>query len=103
MSGNDDFQAYKESLTAAACGPFFEDWEFSTLFGFDRTEIESFAQSLRPSTPLVGEVARAIQVSMANLLGYPHKQDAVWSQWISANPEELRLIFGRLQDSRSET
>lgn len=103
MESTSDFQAFRESLLASARGPFFPDWEFHTLFGLERSEVESIADSLTPETPLTGDVALAINNAMCNLLGYPHGQDAVWSRWLSVTPEELQVIFSRWWASRNET
>jgi hypothetical protein len=102
MESDSDFQAFRDSLVAAARGPFFPDWEFHTLFGLERAEVESIADALTPATPLSGDVALALNNAMGNLLGYPHGQDAVWSQWLSVTPAELQVIFSRWQASGSE-
>jgi len=102
MESSSDFQFIKESLIAAARGPFFPDWEFSTLFGLERVEVEAIADSLTPESALVGDVARAINGSMGNLLGYPHGQDAAWSQWLSITEPELHSVFQRWRARRSE-
>ena len=102
MESISDFQAFKESLAAAARGPFFPDWEFRTLFGLERTEVESIADSLTPTTPLMGDVALALNNAMGNLLGYPHHQDEAWPQWLSVTPAELQVIFSRWRASGNE-
>ena len=86
-------QVLRECLAAAARGPFFPDWEFSTLFGLDREELDALATSFDPSAPLGVEARRAIHSSVNNLLGYLHEQDSVWADWISVSPERLREIF----------
>lgn len=60
MRSSSDIQAFRESLLAAARGPFFPDWEFHTLFGLERSEVESIAESFSPDTPLTGDVALAL-------------------------------------------
>lgn len=95
MKGTPEFQVFKESLLAATRGPFFPDAEFHSLFGLERAEVESIADSLTSTTPLTGDAALAINNAMGNLLGYPHGQDAVWSQWLSVTPEELQVIFSQ--------
>lgn len=97
-----DYQAFRESLVAAARGPFFPDWEFHSLFGLDRVEVESIADSFSSATPLTGDVAVALNNAMGNLLGYPHGQEAVWSQWLSVTPAELQIIFSRWRASGNE-
>lgn len=37
----------------------------------------------------------AINNSLNNLLGYPHKKWALWPQYISASPEEVDAVFKR--------
>ena len=102
MENISDFQVFRESLVAAARGPFFPDWEFHALFGLERAEVEFIADSLTPSTPLTGDVALALNNAMVNLLGYPHGQDAAWPQWLSATPAELEAIFSRWQACGNE-
>ena len=102
MESISDVQAFKESLVAAARGPFFPDWEFHSLFGLDRAEVDSIANAFSLATPLSGDVALALHNSMGNLLGYPHGQEAAWSQWLSVTPAELRTIFSRWQASSIE-
>ena len=93
---------FKESLVAAAHGPFFPDWEFHSLFGLGRIEVESIADSFSPTTPLTGDVALALNGAMGNLLGYPHDQEVAWSQWLSVTPTELQVIFSRWRASGIE-
>ena len=95
MESITDTQTFKESLVAAARGPFFPDWEFHSLFGLDRIEVESIADSFSSATLLTGDVALALNNAMGNLLGYPHGQEAAWSQWLSVTPAELQVIFSR--------
>ena len=88
-------------MKAATSGPFFPEWEFSTLFGVTRSE----AQALADRFPDVDENDDApdgcddswlvINNALANLLGYPHGQELLWSQYISAAPEEVRAIYDR--------
>jgi hypothetical protein len=102
MSNTSDFQLLREALLAAARGPFFPDWEFHTLFGLNRADVESVADTFSQSTPLTGDVTLALNGVMNNLLGYPHQQDAVWAQWISVSPTELQAVFSTWRASRNE-
>jgi len=38
-----EIQLIGDCLLAAADGPFFEDWEYATLFGLDRAEVTRIA------------------------------------------------------------
>ena len=102
MTSTADTQAFKEALIAAAHGPFFPDWEFQALFGLERAEVASIAESFSSAMPITGDVALTLNNAMANLLGYPHGQDAVWSQWLSVPPAELQTIFSRCRASGNE-
>ena len=93
MDSPSHFQVFRECLIASAQGPFFPDWEFPTIFGFERSEVDAIAQSFTPETAITGEVRRAVQSSIGNLLGYPHDQDLHWPKWISVTPEELSKIY----------
>ena len=102
MKSISDTQAFRESLVAAARGPFFPDWEFHTLFGLERDEVESIADSFSSDTQLTGDVALALNNAMGNLLGYPHGQEAAWAQWLSVTPAQLQVIFSRWRVSGNE-
>lgn len=47
-------------------------------------------------------VALAVNNSFNNLLGYPHGQDPVWSEWISVDRQQLNELFNRLRGSGHE-
>ncbi len=98
----DELKVVGECLRAAAYGPFFPDWEFSTLFGMSRQEVQSVADRF----PDVDEYDDgpgegndqwlAINNSFANLMHYPHGvSESKWSSYISVNQSELRSIFER--------
>jgi hypothetical protein len=92
-----------QALRAAADGPFFPDWEFHTLFGLERSEVRAIADAWPEPTASSGEVERAVNNSLNNLLGYPHKCDAVWSQWISVDRQQLEELFHRLRGLRDNS
>ena len=95
MGDISDYQVFKESLLAAARGPFFPDGEFHPLFGLERADVESIANTFSPSTALAGDVALALNNAMNNLLGYPHQREAAWSEWLSVSPAQLEIVFVR--------
>jgi hypothetical protein len=99
MTNSADFRVLKASLLAAARGPFFPDWEFDTLFGLQRAEVEAIAYGFSPSTPIAGDVALALHNTVINLLDYPHKQEAAWHQWLTVSPSELKAVYDKLRGS----
>lgn len=67
-------------LNAAVHGPFFPEWEFHTLFGLTRAEVDTVLTNWPdlPDTAPHGYESpldfqeQAINNTMNNLLGYPH-------------------------------
>ena len=88
-------QTVFECLRAASDGPFFPDCEFPTLFGLEREEVRRVASAAPNIDDSSEEVARAINNAMVNLTGYPHHQEAVWSQFISVPEEEVDRVFDK--------
>lgn len=85
-----------QALHAAVSGPFFLDWEFHTLFGLERGEVLTVANTWPTiSDRQVAELA--VNNALANLWGYPHGCEVVWSEWISATPGELEDLLDKLR------
>lgn len=84
-----------ECLRAASEGPFFPDWEFATLFGLKRDEVRRISAAAPDIDDSREDAAIAINNAMNNLLGYPHNQEAAWSQYISVPAAEVRRIFSK--------
>src|SRR5256885_16434337 len=84
-----------QALRAAADGPFFPDWEFPTLFGLERSELRAIADAWPKPAASRDDVEMAVNNSLNNLLGYPHRQDVVWSEWISVDRNQLKKLFNR--------
>jgi hypothetical protein len=88
-----------QALSAAANGPFFPDWEFQTLFGMERSEVGAIAASWPEPAASPEKVSIAVSNSLNNLLGYPHQKDAVWSQWLSVDRDQLNALSNKLRAS----
>lgn len=87
----------RECLHAAANGPFFPDWEFSTLFGLERSEVAEFANHWPNIDESDEKICAAINNAMNNLLGYPIDREGEWSSFISVEPKELMIVLGKLR------
>jgi 8-oxo-dGTP pyrophosphatase MutT (NUDIX family) len=92
---HDHIAIYKAVLHAAAHGPFFPDWEFSTIFGFNRAEIARHADTF--CEPMDAEQWRALNSAFNNLLGYPHQHDSA----LPFSRELLATSFSGLRHSRT--
>lgn len=92
---NDKFQIkiLGECLNAVVNGPFIPDWEFHTLFGLTRNEVNAVLQAW----PMVEErdntVRTVINNSLNNLLGYPIDNPEKWAEFISVSKNQLEEIY----------
>jgi hypothetical protein len=89
-------------LRAASDGPFFPDWEFHILFGLQRSEVRAIANEWPNPSARLDDVEVAVNNALNNLLGYPHRMEEAWSQWISVGPHQLDELFIRLRGRRDE-
>jgi hypothetical protein len=89
-------QIVGECLRAAVEGPFFPEWEFSTIFGLERDEVRSILSAWPDVDESDDCVVRAINNSMNNILGYPARNKAEeWPKYISATPMEVARIMDK--------
>lgn len=96
-------QIVGEALRAAADGPFFPDWEFSTLFGLQRDAVRRIANAWPLPSIAPDEVARAVNNSMNLLLSYPHRKHDLWPEWISVDQTTFNELFNKLRRKRNES
>jgi len=92
-----------EVLRAAADGPFVPDWEFHTLFGLSREQVRRIADEWPLPILPSEEVTLAVNNSFNTLLGYPHRKDDLWGDWISVDREALNGLFNLLRGRRGES
>jgi hypothetical protein len=85
-----------------------EDWsEFSAIFGLSHEQVTQLVRAWPHLDGLPEEVLAdrgvevAINNAMNNLLGYPHRCDDVWDQFISVPREELSRIFRKWRSGTS--
>jgi hypothetical protein len=67
----------------------FPDWEFSTLFGLERSEVAAVARAWPDVDCGSPVVADAVQNAMNNLLGYPHNWHNEWAAHFDFTEAEL--------------
>jgi hypothetical protein len=89
-------EVVRECLRAVVKGPFFPDWEFSTIFGLTRDEVKQVLLSWPELNEGDESVVRAINNSFNNLLGYPTRnKPELWPKFISVSGIELARIFDK--------
>ena len=95
--GQDISKVFDQVLSAAADGPFFPEWEFSTLMGRTRAEFRAAVGTLAPGARVTSEQRFLLAGAINNLLGYPHGQEESWGRWLSATPDDLEQLHVRLK------
>ena len=88
-----------ECLKASVEGPFFSEWEFTTIFGIEQEEVEKVLESWPDVDEDDQVVALALNNAMNNLLGYPHRCEDVWGEYISVPPREVGRIFQKWRNA----
>ena len=86
----------RECLRAAVESPFFPEWEFQTIFGLGRDDVNRVLHSWPDLDEGDEFVVRAINNSFNNLLGYPvRNKQSLWPKYISVSGIELARIFDK--------
>ncbi|MEO8680092.1 MAG: hypothetical protein ABI665_13655 [Vicinamibacterales bacterium] len=93
--GVEDTALVGACLEAAATGPFFPDWEFETLFGLSRDQLRAVSKRW-PENVDEEETEIAVRNTLANLCGYPHKQEERLAEMVSATPDRVRQLWDKV-------
>lgn len=83
-----------ECLRAVADGPFFGE-AFHSLMGLWPEEVARIVADWPQVDDSSEDVQLAINNSMLNLLGYPHRCEDVWSDWISVSKLEVGRVYAK--------
>ena len=92
---DDEIDLARRCLTAALEGPYFPDWEFSTLIGANKHEARSIA-SRWPEVQTQEELTIVNNV-VVNLWGYPHGSMASLCERLSVTEVELESLRKNLK------
>ena len=82
-----------ECLRASLEGPFFPECEFTSLFGITRSDLARIVMAWPAVDEHADVVGLAINNSMNNLLGYPHRCEGEWSRFLSVPRQEVERIY----------
>jgi hypothetical protein len=91
----EDQRIITEALKAAVEGPFFPEWEFTTLFGLERAEVAEIARAWPRVDDSDTRVDLAVNNALGNLAGYPHGHEEDWDLFLSVPPSRLLEVFKR--------
>jgi hypothetical protein len=96
-----EIEVVESALRAAAHGPFFDDVEFYTLMGIERTQMLQVCAEWPRLT--VDEVTLDCAVFNAfnNLRGYPHRLSAELEALIPSGRAALEAVHDRLLQLRA--
>jgi hypothetical protein len=98
LLSQDEARLVADCLSETADGPFYDDQEFETLFGFTRSEMREAAGRWAAGAP-VDEDWRAGRGALNNLLGYPHGDRArtAFMDKLGADEPELETLQSRMR------
>jgi hypothetical protein len=85
-----------QCLRAAVEGPFFPDWEFQTLIGVSREEIQRLALSWPSRDADDAGTTNAVVGVLNNLIGYPHGEESAWASFIGVGPAAVSIILEKI-------
>ncbi len=88
-------QIVLDCLHAAADGPFFPDWEISTLIGVSREDVRATAARLNKNI-IKADDSWIITNCLNNLSGYPHSEFERWHEHFAFSKEDLLLLLTKL-------
>jgi hypothetical protein len=82
-----------DCLRASLEGPFFPEWEFTSLFGISRSDLAQVVAAWPQVDEQAETVRLAINNSMNNLLGYPHGCERAWPEFLAVSRQEVERIY----------
>lgn len=94
-----DRDLIRRALEACSHGPFFDEWEFQTLFGLTRPQFGEAAHRWTEEGEVDAEVEVAIRNAIVNLVGYPHGLDEVLEVRFEVDRGRLEDLLRRLTGS----
>ncbi len=93
-----EIEQVRECLRAAVEGPFFPDWEFHTLMGVERAEVDAVWKAWPDVTTDPISFRCAVLGSLNNLSGYPHRKEAVLREYLSFDASHIPQLMARLKE-----
>ena len=85
-----------QCLRCVATGEvILNDWEFRTVFGIEFQTLVDIVSCLPSIDESREEVRLAINNSLNNLLGYPHRRESLWNNYISVPQQEVARILAK--------
>jgi hypothetical protein len=91
----DEIKLISALLLAAETGPFFPEWEFSTLFGLERSELAA-VRSRWPDVSLEDEdVYQSVLSSLALLIAYPHGHEEALLRYCPEGRLKIKHLYDK--------
>lgn len=86
-------------VRVAAESSLFPDWEFHTLFGLSRSQVDEIAAQGPTAEDRHPDVAQAINNAVVNLLGYPHGRLEWVYEVLGADEQEIQRVYNKWRAS----
>ena len=86
-----DAESVRRCIQAIAEGPFLPDWEFSTVMGFQRQELQEWLAL--DVLEFEGDATRMAIAALNNLSGYPHRKNEELGDMTNLSRNELRPLL----------
>ncbi len=87
-------------LLATVDGPLYPDWEFPTLFGYERDTVRAVLD-VWPEGIGTDQTYHVVQAALFQLLSYPHGEWDAWSARSDASIDELKAVARRYAADRA--
>ena len=94
---SEEKEVVRQCLRAAVEGPFFPEWEFGTIFGLERDEVAAVFAAWPDLDDSRNRDGLAVNNALNNLLGYPHRREERWSDYISASRDEVAGVLAKFR------
>jgi hypothetical protein len=94
-----DIALVRRCLLVSLDGRYFPDWEFHTLMGATKGEVQAAAYAW---PKLRDEDTYIVHNVLVNFLGYPHGESIVSDQALSTTEERIRALLDKLINLRNK-
>jgi hypothetical protein len=94
--GPEDHHRIIAAMNLAAENSLFPEWEFHTIFGVNRDTLRSVARNWPKVDFHSSDVRCAVLNSINNLVGYPHRNQALVEETLKADAATLIELYRRV-------
>ncbi|MDU8926759.1 hypothetical protein RXV86_05110 [Alisedimentitalea sp. MJ-SS2] len=93
-----DVESVRRCIQAIAEGPFLPDWEFATVMGFKRQELQDWLAL--DVFEIEGDAMKMAIAAMNNLSGYPHGKNEELEDMTNLARNEIRPLLVKFKKAK---